>query len=275
MAGRERFRPMKRALFALLLAFASAAFAWTPPPNPDPQQILFSAVEDRQAGRYEDALAKHLWFHREALRIRPSLAAVRRSFALAYWAHLGSKYPPALDALKKVRDEAGEDVRKGREPVDAFGDYARINDELDDPLATVSLFLSTEKADPALAKKLYPAAEEALLEGKYYEVAGRYVDPATEMQRATETYRNMAKRPPRDGMDMSALNERYFATASGRLVSLLVRVNRKEDAERAAEQALAVSSSETVKATLERARQGEMPEPFITRQDRQNLKNSM
>ena len=266
---------MKRVLFALLLGFASAAYAWTPPPNPDPQQILFSAVEDRQAGRYEDALAKHLWFHREAVKIRPSLASVRQSFALAYWSHLGSKYPPALEALKKVRDEAGEDVRQGRDPVAAFSDYARINDELDDPLATVSLFLSIEKSDPALAKKLYPSAEESLVEAKYYEVAGRYVDPAAEMKHATETYRNMGKRPPREGIDMAALNERYFATASGRLVSLLVRVDRKDEAERIAGQALAVSSSEAVKSTLERARQGEMPEPFITRQDRQKLKSSM
>jgi hypothetical protein len=128
-------RRMRRTLAALLLAAASPAFAWTPPAHPNPQAILQEAVEDRVAGRYEDALQKQLWFHKEAVKIQPALVGVRSSFALAYWAHLAAKYPPALEALKKVRAEAEQDVRAGREPVQAFGDVAAINNELDDPLA--------------------------------------------------------------------------------------------------------------------------------------------
>lgn len=269
-------RRMRRTLAALLLAAAWPALGWTPPPHPNPQAILQEAVEDRIAGRYEDALQKQLWFHKEAVRIQPSLAGVRGSFALAYWAHLAAKYPPAMEALKKVRAEAEQDVRAGRDAPRAFGDVAAINNELDDPLATVSLFLSIEKSDAALARKLYPSAEDSLLDAKYYAVAGRYVDPAAEMKRLSDTYRQMAKRPPASPqIDMKSLNERYFAAGAGRLVALLAIVDRKPEAERVAEQALAVSDSATVKAAIAEAREGKMPPPFISREDRQHLKASM
>jgi hypothetical protein len=267
---------MKRLLLAAFATLALDASAWTAPDHADPQAILREAVEDRIAGRYEDALQKHVWFHKQAVKASPALVGVRRSFALAYWAHLASKYPPAMEALKKARDDAGEDVRAGRDATEAFRDYAAIDDELDDPLATVSLFLSIEKSDRELARKLYPAAEDALLDAKYFEVAGRYVDPPAELKRVSDTYRQMAKRaPPSPELDMKSLNERFFAAGAGRLVALMVIVDRKPEADRIAEQALAVSDSATVKAAIDQAKQGRLPPPFISREDRQNLKSSM
>ena len=109
--------PAMRMRFALLLlAFAGHALAWTPPANPDPDRILREALEDRIAGRYEDALAKHEWFQREALRYQRSLAGVRNSFAVAWWAELASLYAPAKSSLLKVRDDAAQAVREGRAP---------------------------------------------------------------------------------------------------------------------------------------------------------------
>jgi hypothetical protein len=266
-------RRMKRLLAAATLFLASIAFAWAPPPNPDPQAILRGAVEDRIAGRYEDALAKHEWFQREALKVQPSLYGVRSSFALAWWAQLGERYAPALESLKHFRDGYGEDVRQGRDPEKAFADFAAINREIDDPLATVALFLETEKRDPALARRLFKPAEEALVDAKYYEIAGRYVDPHDELEHATATYRNMSKRSaPSKDVDLGQLSERYFGTEAGRLVALLVLVNRKPDAEQVAKDALRVSGSDTVKGLVESGLQGHMPEPFISREDRQRMR---
>ncbi len=68
---------------------------WAPPENPDPQDILAQAKQDTASGRYEDALAKHLWFHENALEYRSSLYGVRLSFALGDWTKLSHVYPLA------------------------------------------------------------------------------------------------------------------------------------------------------------------------------------
>ena len=101
---------------------------WTPPEKPDPQVILQEARTDAMAKRYEDALAKHLWFHQNALKHEPALYGVRLSFALSYWEKLGNKYPPALASLKAVRDEARQAVTtvKPKEAKELFHDFIAI-----------------------------------------------------------------------------------------------------------------------------------------------------
>lgn len=255
---------MKRFLAALLVAFALPAAAWTPPTDPDPDKILRDAVDDRMAGRYEDALAKQLWFHHEALRYRRSLANVRLSYALAYWADLAELYAPAKAALLKTRDDAAQAVRENRSAEDNFEDLVAIDRELDDPVDTVSVFLEVEKRDPKRAKELAARAIDALIDAKYYDVAARNVDVERQMKVATNTYEEMkAHAPPVKGIDFAALNEVFYSARVGRLVAMLVLANRKADAEKLAQEALAVSSSEKVKATLDAALQGQVPPPFI------------
>lgn len=256
---------MKPFLAALLLAFALPAAAWTPPADPDPDKILRDAVDDRIAGRYEDALAKQVWFHHEALRYRRSLSGVRLSFALAYWADLAELYAPAKAALLKTRDEAAQAVREGRAAEDNFEDLVAIDRELDDPLATVSVFLEVEKRDPRLAKQLAGRAVDPLIDAKYYDVAARYVDVEAQLKVATGTYESMKSRPApaAKGVDFAALTETFYAIRVGRLVAMLVLANRKADAEKLAQEALATSGSEKVKSTLDAALQGQVPPPFI------------
>lgn len=260
---------MKRLLAIAALVVAATAHAWTPPANPDPDAILRSAVEDRLAGRYADALEKHEWFHQEALKHNRALAGVRNSFAIAWWAELGAVYAPAKEALRKARDDAGAAVRAGRSPVDNFADFASINREIDDPLATVSVFLDLDKRDPALAKRVYHYAQDPLIDAKYFDVAARYIDPKVDLLGATDTYKRMAARPaPSKDVDFTALNERYFGTTAARLIAVLVIANRRPEAEQLAKEALQVSSSDTVKSLVDNALQGQIPPSFISTRDR-------
>lgn len=255
---------MKRLLAGLLLAAALPAAAWVPPADPDPDKILRDAVDDRIAGRYEDALAKQLWFHHEALRYRRSLSGVRLSFALAFWADLAELYAPAKAALVKTRDEAAQAVREGRSAEDNFDDLVAIDRELDDPLATVSVFLEVEKRDPKLAKALAGHAVDALIDAKYYDIAARYVDVETQMKLAKGTYENMKSRTPAaSGVDFAALTEGFYASRAGRLVAMLVLANRKPEAEALAREALTVSGSEKVKSSVDAALEGQVPPDFI------------
>src|SRR5262245_61557891 len=93
----------------------------------DPRQVLTEARELARAGRHEEALSRHLWFHDHALEHRPSLYGVRLSFALSDWVELGEAYPPARQALAAVRDRAAEAVRAGDRARELFHDVAAIN----------------------------------------------------------------------------------------------------------------------------------------------------
>lgn len=71
---------------------------------------------DTMAGHYEAALAKHIWFYNEALKINPNMYGVRLSFALSYWKQLADVYPPAKVKLIEARDEAEKKGDERREP---------------------------------------------------------------------------------------------------------------------------------------------------------------
>ncbi len=49
--------------------------SYTPPPHPDPTQILYEAERDTTAGRYKEAEAKFVWYRDNALRYQPFLRA--------------------------------------------------------------------------------------------------------------------------------------------------------------------------------------------------------
>src|SRR5689334_15054207 len=56
-------------------------------------EVLERARNARLAGKYEDALRDHLWFHEHALEEDPTLAGVRLSFALRDWIYLAEQFP--------------------------------------------------------------------------------------------------------------------------------------------------------------------------------------
>src|SRR5690349_12760080 len=185
-------------LFPLLMYLPLLA-AWTPPANPDPHKILYEAEADAKAGRYEDALAKHAWFHENALKLQPALSGVRLSFALLYWRQLGASYPPALDKLKSIRDKSAERVRNAEIPTNApsdlsashedFNDFASINKELKESSKTKDLFLWLDTHKPVMAKNVFGLAEPSLIEAKEYSLCGRYLEPDKSFERSRKQYR--------------------------------------------------------------------------------------
>jgi hypothetical protein len=122
---------------------------WTPPENPNPKAILDEAEEDADAKRYENALAKHVWYHQNALQFEPAQYGVRLSFALRAWIELGKSYPPALEKLRSVRDEAGKAVREGKRSRDLFHDFVAINKYLEEEDNTMALFLWLDTNNPS------------------------------------------------------------------------------------------------------------------------------
>jgi len=116
-------RPASFGLLLLVLFSESARGEWRTPENPAPSEILKEARKDTQAKRYEDALAKHVWFHHNALRYKPSLYGVRLSYALGDWRYLSTRCAPALTKLHETRSDAESKVKQGVNARAFFHDF--------------------------------------------------------------------------------------------------------------------------------------------------------
>ncbi|CAN5794393.1 hypothetical protein BH23PLA1_BH23PLA1_41610 [soil metagenome] len=252
---------------AFVLAFAAPpAFGddWTPPENPDPQAILQEAREDTQAKRFETALAKHVWFHDNALSIRPSLYGVRLSFALAYWAELAEQYPPALTKLKEMRDQARQEVLEGNDVRESFHDMNAINRQFGEPAATKEVFETLDAKNPELAKQVFDLAKPALVRAKAYSLLGKYVDPKADFALITLTYSAGKKRAddPRFGARHLDFANKKFANDVTTLVAILAVNDRTEEAEAIAKSARAEWEDRAFHDGLEQALAGVVPDPW-------------
>jgi hypothetical protein len=252
-------------LASMLLLNASAYGDWNPPLNPDPSAILSEAQADTAAGRYADALARHVWFHENALKYAPGMVGVRTSFALSYWADLAAVYPPALIKLKAVRDEAGAAVRTGSNARKAFYDFAAINRVLKEQALTKELFLWLDVNNPVVARQDFDIAEPALVDAKEYHLCGKYLDPDHSLKQIVWLYRETAKIRP--GLEEYAAELREHATKTfsnsvATLVALLVLNDRPVDADRIAAEATKELDDPEFQRELKRARQGEVPPPW-------------
>lgn len=238
---------------------------WQPPERPDPQAILKEAHGDARAGRYEDALAKHLWFHREALKVAPGFYGVRLSYALAFWTELGRRYPPALAALRGERDAAVARLRGGTGARNDFADVASINEHLDEEAATSELFGWLDANNPALARNAYGIAQRSLVQAKNYALAGKYLDPkrSTEaMLRAYRTNLELSRRPEFRGGDLDGFGRKSLTNGAATLVALLVVNGRAQEADEVAAAVLKEWPDEGLRRELAEAKKGVVPAPW-------------
>lgn len=117
----------------------------------NPIERLVTARELADQGRYDEALQALAWFHEHALEQDPTLAGVRRSYALADWAVLADAHPPAAAALEAVRERNVAALLAGQGNRDQLLDAISIDHATDQPARTRDLFLQLESVAPALA----------------------------------------------------------------------------------------------------------------------------
>lgn len=226
----------------------------------DPGEVLREARLDAAAGRSRLALIKHLWFHKNAVKLDRSLSAVRRSHALSAWRDLAKKYRPALRALVKARNEAERVVWRQRDPWPAFHDLTSINEYLGEVKRTVSLFRALHKRSPRRAKRVYLGAEEALFQAGEFRLCNDYLEPLDRFNTIRRNYRvnlRLAKDPAM-GADYVEFAQNRFADKTIRLVALLALNNRLPEAHDIARKDLRVWPNEQFKTKLAAATNGKL-----------------
>ncbi|MAT15514.1 MAG: hypothetical protein CMJ46_09630 [Planctomyces sp.] len=161
---------------------------WHPPTNPNVQSILHEAWADTQAGRFEEALNKHLWFHEQAHQIDADFAGVRLSTALSFWYQLGQRYPAAMDALCATRDVAEARVfNNGFREAD-FDELQALNRILRSDRNTAQAFERIVRQNPAAAYRLFELATPSLLYAEIYEVCKLLIEPDMQFEHAVTIY---------------------------------------------------------------------------------------
>jgi hypothetical protein len=238
--------------------------AWSPPEGTLPSAVFRMAQQDRAAGRYEEALQKHFWYHR-ASREEVGQGGVRLSFALSDWLQLGQVYPPALAKLKEVRDQTGEALRKmdrAEDPFTLFHEYASINQMLNNDSKTVDLFVWLDANDPDVARKAYGVAEPALIKSKEFKLCGKYVKAGDIDQIIANRQMNEKIATENPKMHIRPFAERKFRNSAATLVSLLVKNDEEAQGRQVAEKALAAWNDPELKASIDAALRGQVPEPW-------------
>ena len=254
-------------VLAVCLMFPGSAWAeeWLPPTKPKPSVILDEARDDTRAKRYSLALAKHIWFHKNALKYEPSLVGVRLSFALSDWMSLGKEYPPALEKLKSIRDALEARVQSGEDIAKEFHDLVAINRYLGDDQRSVESFKAFEKNHPNSAPLVFLYTRNALIKAKEYETYAKYIRGTSdffEIKEMFERGKKSADRMPDQGKSLLEYLDESFRHETATLVAVLVNVDRKEEANEIADIAEELIDDEKFLATLKAARKGTVPDPW-------------
>ncbi len=247
---------------------SSVVSNWTPPQNPNPQKIYNEAQADTDAGQYANALAKYVWFFQSALKYDPTQRGVRVSFALSSWAKLGESYPPALDKLKAVRDEAEQNVRQGKDAVSAFQDFVAINATLKDDDNTSDFFTWLDANKPDTAKEVFDRTQHwllpALVKTKKYNVCGKYINPDTSLKQTLQLYRTMIEQVNQHhvGSEIKNFAEQNFINKITTLIAICVVDDRKADAQQIVDKISKESDLPEFKDQIQKALNGEVPAQF-------------
>lgn len=237
--------------------------------KPNPQAVVDEAKVLIEKGDYEAALQRHLWYHNHALEYDPNLRGVRLSFALNQWTELARRYPKAKNAMMEVRDSGARELMSGRGGSGLFQDLVAINDQWGKQASTLELFKKLDAHQPALAKQCYQLTEALLVEQRDYAVCGRYLtngqtrfelikkiwETGKKWEASNEEIRRKSSQvSAATGLPRPPQPKHYdpmFVQETSRLIEILVATNRRAEAEKIRDQALACLDHPDLRSAIE------------------------
>lgn len=242
-------------MLAILLPLLMIVGMCSCDPKDDAEDALDAARRLAAEGKFEEALEKHVWFHNHALEVKQSYYGVRLSFALADWAALGKQYPKALVVLRGIRDEKTERLLAGEYQHELFHDVESINENLEEPKATVALFKKLESSQPDFAASVYDIADEALIDSGEYGLAKKYLgDPKDKYAEAKQGFdkgMESAKRS-RNQETLTIAYEHIFTQKVIRIITVCDKAGAPGVAREIQSKALEVLASPGIKDALKK-----------------------
>ena len=236
--------------FLLLAALTVSPLLMAAVGNQDLQDIR-GLIE---AGKYEEALQKHLWFHEES-KTSTGMGGVRLSFALSQWVRLGGVYPKALVALKELRDGHEQNLLAGKAGFSEFHEVSAINRELKEDQKTHTLFKQLHAKHPAIAKRCFDVSLDLLVKNGDYELCGEYLgNPIPRYERLEEMReRNrdmMEKNPRMNTSQFRNYTDGAFTKKTAQLIDILAHLKRTDEAREIQKRALAYFASPEIEKAL-------------------------
>ena len=201
-------------------------------------------------GNYKEALKRHIWFHNNALKYAPSMSGVRLSFALGYWKELGEKYPPAMKALKDIRNAKTKLVEDGKASFEIFHDVSAINRTLDEKDKTFQLFLMVDKKYPAKAKKYWIIVDNDFIDAKRYDIVRKYIKNISERYDRLKMIYSISSKNfdnPKMGPRYKKFCQQSFVKNVTRLIKVAVALGKEKEAKEIKAKALKVIDSEKLR----------------------------
>jgi len=237
----------------MLIAFAIACcISLAGAEEPKPFDVLTEAGNLARAGKYEEALQKHLWYHDNALRLDPGQGGVRLSFALSDWAELGKKYPKAMDKLLQIRDKKTKEVELGIGSFKAFHDVFAINQQLDQNAKSIELFKFIDKHHPGTATQCFHVICQDLVGIQEYAICSKYITDPLENWEFIKTRRKLDLSFKTDDPEMKAYAEETFIRESSELIEILTGAGRGDEAAKVKEQVLAVVDNAKIREAIDK-----------------------
>lgn len=236
------------ALIALIILGASISLR-----ADDMQTYLSDTHKMVREGKYQEALDRFIWFHDHALEQEPSMYGVRLSFALSYWKDLGEKYPPAMAALKKTRDDKTMRMEKGEGNRELFHDVTALNRVLKDDNKTVELFRKLDQEQRDLARECWEIAKDPVFAAKSYDLIRKYVEnPVNEFARVKAIYEQNTKiyGGKNFGEPFKRFNENKFVVDTIELIRLSLAIDKEKAAKEIQEQALSMIDDDRLRKAI-------------------------
>lgn len=194
------------------------------------------------AGKYQDALKQHLWFHEASKKIS-GMGGVRLSYALEIWIELAEKYSPAMDALLSLRDSNKNVLLSGDGSFENFHDFSSINEMLGKDDDTYALFLVIHNSFPNQAKRYYHVVEHLIVKNKAYDICSVYIDDPikkyTNIRHLHQMHLNsIRKNPEMDNEDFKSYAEESYVREVCQLIGIMLETSKEDIAEQIREMAL-------------------------------------
>lgn len=141
------------------------------------QKYLADAKALARQGKHEEALKRFVWFHNHALEHEPAaMYGVRLSFALSSWKELADKYPPALAAMQKIRDDKTLALQGGKGDVHLFHDVCALNRKLGEKEKALALFRELDQKQKTLAENCWKIIKREAIKAKAWDLVRKYTE---------------------------------------------------------------------------------------------------